>query len=57
MSVEAACTAGWGEFADAFVGIDVFGASAPGGTCDVANQSFACRSEASTSSASTWTTW
>eukprot|EP00438_Fugacium_kawagutii_P003112 Skav225183 [mRNA] locus=scaffold716:396:7232:- [translate_table: standard] len=33
MSVEAACTAGWGEFADAFVGIDVFGASAPGGTC------------------------
>ncbi|CAJ1386323.1 unnamed protein product, partial [Effrenium voratum] len=33
MSVEAACTSGWGEFADAFVGIDVFGASAPGGTC------------------------
>jgi len=33
MSVEAACTSGWGEFADAFVGIDVFGASAPGDTC------------------------
>merc|ERR1719181_1007238 len=33
MSVEAAVTMGWGEFADAFVGIDVFGASAPGGTC------------------------
>ena len=33
MSVEAACTSGWREFADAFVGIDVFGASAPGGTC------------------------
>jgi len=33
MSVEAACTSGWGEFADAFVGIDCFGASAPGGTC------------------------
>jgi len=33
MSVEAACTSGWDEFADAFVGIDVFGASAPGDTC------------------------
>merc|ERR1711933_276699 len=33
LSVEAAVTMGWGEFADAFVGINVFGASAPGGTC------------------------
>merc|ERR1719247_242424 len=33
MSVEAAVTTGWGEFADAFVGINCFGASAPGGTC------------------------
>jgi len=33
MSVEAAVTMGWGEWADAFVGIDVFGASAPGDTC------------------------
>jgi len=33
VSVEAACTSGWDEFADAFVGIDVFGASAPGDTC------------------------
>jgi len=33
LSVEAAVTMGWGEWADAFVGIDVFGASAPGGTC------------------------
>merc|ERR1712003_365271 len=33
MSVEAAVTMGWGEWADAFVGINVFGASAPGGTC------------------------
>merc|ERR1712050_780883 len=33
MSVEAAVTFGWGEFADAFVGVDCFGASAPGGTC------------------------
>merc|ERR1712066_1062270 len=33
MSVEAAVTMGWQEWADAFVGIDVFGASAPGGTC------------------------
>merc|ERR1712151_369885 len=33
MSVEAAITMGWGEFADAFVGINCFGASAPGGTC------------------------
>merc|ERR1719230_2147189 len=33
MSVEAAVTMGWDEFADAFVGINVFGASAPGGTC------------------------
>merc|ERR1711972_75287 len=31
--VEAAVTMGWGEWADAFVGINVFGASAPGGTC------------------------
>merc|ERR1712107_10659 len=33
LSVEAAVTMGWGEWADAFVGIDTFGASAPGGTC------------------------
>merc|ERR1711862_906851 len=33
MSVEAAVTMGWGDWADAFVGINVFGASAPGGTC------------------------
>jgi transketolase len=33
MSVEAAVTMGWGEWATAFVGIDCFGASAPGGTC------------------------
>eukprot|EP00933_Yihiella_yeosuensis_P052112 TRINITY_DN50110_c0_g1_i1.p1 TRINITY_DN50110_c0_g1~~TRINITY_DN50110_c0_g1_i1.p1 ORF type:complete len:789 (+),score=211.97 TRINITY_DN50110_c0_g1_i1:59-2425(+) len=33
LSVEAACTSGWGEFADGFVGIDVFGASAPGDKC------------------------
>jgi transketolase len=33
MSVEAAHTMGWGEWADAYVGIDCFGASAPGGTC------------------------
>merc|ERR1712107_803444 len=33
LSVEAAVTMGWGEWADAFVGINVFGASAPGGTC------------------------
>merc|ERR1711972_165409 len=33
MSVEAAVTMGWQEWADAFVGIDCFGASAPGGTC------------------------
>merc|ERR1712187_728434 len=33
MSVEAAVTMGWGEWADAFVGINVFGASAPGNTC------------------------
>merc|ERR1712187_233325 len=33
MSVEAARTMGWGEWADAFVGIDCFGASAPGDTC------------------------
>merc|ERR1712176_382476 len=33
MSVEAAITMGWGEWADAFVGINVFGASAPGDTC------------------------
>merc|ERR1711933_556857 len=33
MRVEAAVTMGWGEWADAFVGINVFGASAPGGTC------------------------
>jgi transketolase len=33
LSVEAAVTMGWGEWADAFVGIDVFGASAPGNIC------------------------
>ncbi|CAE7538302.1 tkt [Symbiodinium sp. KB8] len=33
LSVEAACTSGWGEFSTAQVGINVFGASAPGGTC------------------------
>jgi len=33
LSVEAAVTHGWGEFTDAHVGINVFGASAPGGTC------------------------
>merc|ERR1711972_1013918 len=33
LSVEAAVTMGWDEWADAFVGINVFGASAPGGTC------------------------
>jgi len=33
MSVEAACTSGWGEFADGFIGIDCFGASAPGDIC------------------------
>mmetsp|Transcript_65688 Transcript_65688/g.170610 ORF Transcript_65688/g.170610 Transcript_65688/m.170610 type:complete len:779 (+) Transcript_65688:100-2436(+) len=33
MSVEAAVTMGWEEWANAFVGINVFGASAPGGTC------------------------
>lgn len=33
MSVEAAVTMGWGEWADAMVGINCFGASAPGGTC------------------------
>jgi len=33
MSVEAAVTMGWEEWATAFVGINVFGASAPGGTC------------------------
>lgn len=33
MSVEAATTFGWGEFSDAQMGIDRFGASAPGGTC------------------------
>mmetsp|Transcript_47491 Transcript_47491/g.110719 ORF Transcript_47491/g.110719 Transcript_47491/m.110719 type:complete len:774 (+) Transcript_47491:61-2382(+) len=33
LSVEAAVTMGWGEFADGFVGINCFGASAPGGTC------------------------
>merc|ERR1712187_287392 len=33
LSVEAAVTMGWEEWADAFVGINVFGASAPGGTC------------------------
>jgi hypothetical protein len=33
LSVEAAHTMGWGEWADAFVGINCFGASAPGGTC------------------------
>jgi len=33
MSVEAATTMGWQEWADAHVGINCFGASAPGGTC------------------------
>merc|ERR1719367_1932238 len=33
MSVEAAVTMGWQEWSDAHVGINVFGASAPGGTC------------------------
>ncbi|CAE7179034.1 tkt, partial [Symbiodinium pilosum] len=33
LSVEAACTTGWEEFSTAQVGINVFGASAPGGTC------------------------
>jgi transketolase len=33
LSVEAAVTAGWSEWADAFVGVDCFGASAPGNTC------------------------
>merc|ERR1719254_395787 len=33
MSVEAAVTMGWGEWVDASVGINVFGASAPGDMC------------------------
>jgi transketolase len=33
LSVEAACTSGWREWADGHVGVDVFGASAPGNTC------------------------
>uniref|UniRef100_A0A7S3T118 transketolase n=2 Tax=Strombidinopsis acuminata TaxID=141414 RepID=A0A7S3T118_9SPIT len=33
MSVEAAVTMGWGEWSDAHVGINCFGASAPGNTC------------------------
>jgi len=33
MSVEAAVTMGWGEWASAFVGIDCFGASGPGDIC------------------------
>jgi len=33
LSVEAAVTSGWGEFSTAQVGINCFGASAPGGTC------------------------
>mmetsp|Transcript_62246 Transcript_62246/g.173620 ORF Transcript_62246/g.173620 Transcript_62246/m.173620 type:complete len:138 (+) Transcript_62246:2-415(+) len=33
LSVEAGVTLGWGSFSDAQVGIDRFGASAPGGTC------------------------
>jgi transketolase len=33
LSVEAACTMGWEEFATGHVGINCFGASAPGGTC------------------------
>merc|ERR1712050_509457 len=33
MSVEAAVTMGWQEWADAMVGINVYGASAPGDTC------------------------
>eukprot|EP00929_Paragymnodinium_shiwhaense_P036649 TRINITY_DN1960_c0_g3_i1.p1 TRINITY_DN1960_c0_g3~~TRINITY_DN1960_c0_g3_i1.p1 ORF type:complete len:273 (+),score=68.80 TRINITY_DN1960_c0_g3_i1:67-819(+) len=33
LSVEAGVTMGWSEFSDAQIGIDRFGASAPGGTC------------------------
>jgi transketolase len=33
LSVEAAMTVGWAEFSDAQIGINVFGASAPGGVC------------------------
>jgi len=33
LSVEAGITMGWGKYSDAQVGIDCFGASAPGGTC------------------------
>merc|ERR1740138_1828997 len=33
MSVETAVTTGWGEWTDAHVGINTFGASAPGDTC------------------------
>jgi transketolase len=33
LSVEAACTMGWEEWATGHVGINCFGASAPGGTC------------------------
>merc|ERR1712151_243181 len=33
LSVEAGITTGWGEWSDAHVGINRFGASAPGGTC------------------------
>ncbi len=44
LSVEAASTFGWGTFADESIGIDRFGASAPGNSC-------------SKSSESTWTMW
>jgi transketolase len=33
LSVEAASTFGWSTWADSHIGIDDFGASAPGGTC------------------------
>jgi len=33
MSIEAAVTMGWQEWADAMVGVNVYGASAPGDTC------------------------
>jgi transketolase len=33
LSVEAACTMGWEEWATGHIGINCFGASAPGGTC------------------------
>jgi transketolase len=33
MSVEAGCTLGWAKYSHAQVGVDTFGASAPGGAC------------------------